>query len=502
MAEKNKITPFEEELIAVAKKIREYKLSAEANIVAILYKNPEMIVHTNISPEEFSENAWRVYFEIAKGVIISEGKKTLDDMTIGFYLEKHPKLSKKYDEYGGYDTIEASKEYVNVNNLDGYVNELRKWNVVAKLAKAGFPVKDRMSEFADMSAEEIYNEFETFLNHTFINIDSEVKSYNAFEGINELIDELDAGSEVGMPLYNAPLLTNEIAGLNPGHIYGLGAGSGCGKSTMAFNYLVPSAIEYGRQLVFIINEEDEIKFKREMIIWVANNIFNEDLQKYVLRNGHFDDKTMRLLRKCADWIESRKDERILTVIPLERYSVNTVVKIINKYTAINPTTIFCLDTLKESADAKTDEIYKSMMRDMITLYDTVKPANKNVALFVTYQLGKSSLKLRHLTNAEIGQARSIVDVMSVNLMMRRPYEDEYEGMSKEIYCWRYSNDAPNGNSKKDQLQFKLKKSDSPMITFVTKNRFGITDQYQIVSSCDLSRNVCKDIAYCEVPQDF
>lgn len=502
MAEKNKVTPFEKELIEVAKKLKEYKVNAEANAVAILYKKPDAILNTNLSSDELSNNIWKVYFEIAKGVVISEGKKTLDDMTVGFYLEKHPKLKTKYDEYGGYDTVEASKQYVDVDNLDGYISELRKWNAVGKLAKAGFPVKGRLSEFADMTAEDIYSEFETFLNHTFINIDYEVKSYNAFEGINELIDKLDSGSEIGMPLYNAPLLTNEIAGLNPGHIYGLGAGSGCGKSTMAFNYLVPSAIEYNRKLVFIINEEDEVKFKREMIVWVANNVFNENFQKYVLRNGHFDEDTMSLLRKCADWIESRKDDRTLTIIPLERYSVNTAIKIINKYAALEPTTIFCLDTMKESADAKTDEIYKSMMRDMIALYDTVKPANKNVTLFVTYQLSKGSLKLRHLTNAEIGQARSIVDVMSCNLIMRRPYEDEYENMSKELYCWRYDGDIPNGNSKKGQLSYKLKKSDNPMITFITKNRFGITDQYQIVSSCDLSRNVCKDIAYCDVPQDF
>ena len=501
MAEKNKITPFEKELSEIAKEVRKFKNNAEANIIAIIYKNPEVLLHTNLSTDEFSDDMAKVYFEIAKGVI-SEGKKTLDDMTVAFYLEKHPKLSKKYDEYGGYEKVDAQKDSVEAENFDGYVSEMRKWNVVARLAKAGFPVKSRMSEFADMSAEEIYNEFETFLNHTFINIDSEVKSYNAFEGINELINELDAGSKVGMPLYNAPLLTNEIAGINPGHIYGLGAGSGCGKSTMAFNYLVPSAIEYGRQLVFIINEEDQTKFQQEMIVWVANNILNKDLQKYTLRNGHFDNDTMELLRQCADWIESRKDDRTLTIIPLERYSVNTVVKIINKYSALNPDTIFCLDTLKESVDAKTDEIYKSMMRDMVKLYDTIKPASKNVALFVTYQLGKNSIKLRHLTNAEIGQARSIVDVMSVNLMMRRPYDDEYEGMSKELYCWRYDNGEANGNQKKGQLQYKMKMADNPMITFVTKNRFGITDQYQIVSSCDLSKNEVKDIAYCFVPQDF
>jgi hypothetical protein len=41
-----------------------------------------------------------------------------------------------------------------------------------------------------------------------------------------------------------------------------------------------------------------------------------------------------------------------------------------------------------------------------------------------------------------------------------------------------------------------------MITFITKNRFGVTDQYQIVSECDLSTNIYKDVGYCLVPQDW
>ena len=66
-----------------------------------------------------------------------------------------------------------------------------------------------------------------------------------------------------------------------------------------------------------------------------------------------------------------------------------------------------------------------MERDMVDLYDVVKPAAKNVALFVTYQLGKASVKMRYLTNNEIGQAKNILDVFSVNLMMRKPFEDEF-----------------------------------------------------------------------------
>lgn len=837
MAEKNKskLTPFEQEQAEVAKQILSYKLSAESNIVSILYKNPDEFYNIDLELDDFNNNVWRVYFEIAHDLVVKEQKNVLDDVVIGIYLEKHSKLRKKYEEYGGYNTILRVMEQVKEDNLYAYIVELRKWQAVLRMIKHGYPIKDNLSKYTDMTQEEIYNDFEINLNHIFMNKSESAKSYNIFENMHEFINELNENSEVGMPFHNAELLTDATGGFNlNGHIYGLGAGSGCvdcdteffngskwkriadytkgdkvlqynkdgtaelvypiayiknksdylwhfktkygldqclsdehtvvykssktgcgnegrmnkikfkelmrrhntfikgfsgrfytsfdysgngidlsddeirlmiatfadghffkdkyldnptycrfhikkdrkkerllylakltgryskvvtsaadgyhdiyinvpfraksfpkdwyncnkhqlkviadevmfwdgcyeknnrysttiksdadfvqfvfsalgyraaintsdrsgekyftcgkeyvrksveysvsytkrnmvgmssnqnkakinkyktldgfeycftvpshmlvlrrndrifitgncGKSTMAFNYLLPSALKSRQEMVFIINEEDEKKFKKELIVWVANNVFKnkkEKLQKRTIRDGNFNKETLDLLRECADWIEERKDENILTVIPLERYSVNTVVKIIKKYSTAFGTKIFVLDTLKESFDAKTDEIYKSMMRDMITLYDVVKPSAKNVGLLVTYQLGKGSVKMRHLTNNEIGQAKSILDVMSVNLMMRRPYDDEYEGCNKELKCYKPVKDDYGNNQIKE---FTLEKGQNYMITFVTKNRFGETDARQIVSRCDLSTNTYNDIGYCKVEQDW
>ena len=496
---KNELTAFEQETREVALQILDYKLAAEANVVSILYKNPEEMYNVNLTLDDFSHNTWRVYFQIVYDIIIVEKKRVLDDIVIGLYLERHPNLKEKYDEYGGYDTIQDAMEYVQRENLDAYIAELRKWKTVLELCKKGFPVKQRLSDYVDMTEEEIYNEHEAYLNHIFANSSSDVKSYNVFDDMFSFIDELNNSSEAGLPFHNAPLLTAETGGFNlNGNIYGLGAGSGVGKSTMAFNYLVPSAIEQGEKIVFIINEEDERKMRKELLIWVANNIFNEELHKRTIRDGNFDQETLDLLIKCAKWIDEKKEERLFTVIPLEHYSVNIAVKIIKKYASMG-VRMFVLDTLKESCDASTDEIYKSMMRDMVTLYDTIKPSAKNVGLFVTYQLGKGSLKMRHLTNNEIGQAKSIIDVMSVNLMMRRPFEDEYTGGSRELKCYRVEK---MGKNSINQISFPLEKKDYPMITFVTKNRFGVTGGQQIISYCDLSRNICRDVGYTSVPQDF
>lgn len=504
MAEKNvKLTPFEKEQTEILKKIVEYKLAAEANIVSALYQEPELFYNVNLTLDDFSNNVWRVYFEIAYKLICVDKKTTLDNYVVGLYLQQHPKLKAKYEEYGGYDTISKAAGYIKIENFYAYYTELKKWQCVFEMCKRGFPVKDRLSDFADMSAEDIYNEFETYLNHIFISVDNGLQSYNVFEGMHQFIDECDDNVDSGLPFYNAKLLNETTGGFNyNGNIYGLGAGSGVGKSTMAFDLLVPSAVEYKEPIVFIINEEDEKKFKKELLIWVANNMIvkkpEEYIHKYMIRDGHFTDEVRNTLIKAADWIEARKEEKLFTVIPLERYSVKTAIKIIKKYQSAYDVKLFVLDTLKESFDAQTPEIFKSMMRDMVELHDVVKPKAKNVGLFVTYQLGKSSLKMRHLTNNEIGQAKSIIDVMSVNLMMRRPYEDEYVDESKALKCYY----CPDNKHKNTRIEYKLKREKNPMIMFVTKNRFGETDSKQIIFECDFSTNICKDVAYCIVPQDW
>lgn len=494
---KNTLTPFQKEQIETLKKINEFKEICETNIVSIIYKNPDLIRENNLQLEELTNNCWRVYFQIAFDIINVEKKNSLDIVTVNLYLEKHKRLKSKYEEYGGYKLVESAATYVKEENFDGYLAELHKWNAVIQLAKLGFPVSDRLSEYVDTSAEDIYNELEVMLNHIFVNISSEIKTYNALDGLHELIDELDEGAQVGMPLSNCDILNKEIGGFNiNGNIYALGANSGVGKSTTAINYLMPSVLKYNEKIVMMINEEDQKKVQKELLIWTANNIFKQELHKYVLRDGGFKDDVMDVLKKSADWLAEMKDRKNITVIPFEKYTAKAAIKIIKKYSSMG-VRLFILDTLKESSDSRNTDTWKSMERDMVDLYDVIKPAAKNVGLFVTYQLGKASVKLRYLTNNEIGQAKNILDVISVNLMMRKPFEDEYEGGSHEITGYKIT--GVNGKTK---IPFKLKKGTRYMITFIPKNRFGNTDAYQIISEYDLSTNVHKDIGICNIPQDW
>ena len=107
MADKKQreLTPFEQELKKATAKVREYKTIAEANIVSLFWKNTDLLYsYSNIKLEDLSENMWKVYWQIAYDIVIKE-RKVLDEITVNFYLEKHPKLQTKFLEYGGYDCI-------------------------------------------------------------------------------------------------------------------------------------------------------------------------------------------------------------------------------------------------------------------------------------------------------------------------------------------------------------------------------------------------------------
>ena len=93
------LTAYQKEQIETLKKINEFKEACEANIVGIIYKNPDLLRNTNLDITDFTNNCWKVYFEIAKELIITENKQTLDDVTVGLYLSKHKKLEKKYQAH-------------------------------------------------------------------------------------------------------------------------------------------------------------------------------------------------------------------------------------------------------------------------------------------------------------------------------------------------------------------------------------------------------------------
>ena len=492
-----KLTPYQEELLKAVKTVKEYKLACEANIVSIYYKKPDLMYDSELKLEDFTENTWRVYWQIAYDIVIKEHKPVLDDITIGLYLEKHNKLKQKYDDYGGYETIEKATEYVKTENLSGYIAELNKWNTVLMMLKNKFPVYDRLSEFADMSLDDIYVEYEAILNHIFINADEDIQSYSIEEEIDDLIDELNEGLAVGLPYYEMPLLNKKTGGQLTGNITLVGGLSNMGKTTLVRSMCIPASIKNGEKLVIIINEEGRKKWQREMLVWVANNIYKFDLQKFVVRDGKYSAEVMDMLRKCANWIKEKASDNTVTIIPFNKYRTEKAIKVIKKYASLG-VKYFILDTYKADSGSRSDKMWLEMQQSMVDIYDTVKTdGGKDVHIVVTFQLAKSSARQRFYSQDNIGQAKNIVDVASTCLMIRDVFEDEYTGEKNALKVYKL--EGKNGKSK---IPVNLDHDKHYQLIFIVKNREGAANNYQIVIEHDMSRNLLKEVGFTSVPVDF
>lgn len=492
-----KLTPFQEEMNKTLNKIKEYKLACEANITSILWSKPELYSeYDGLKVTDFLNNMWRVYFEIGRSIVNDEKKQVLDELTVNLYLEKHPKLKEKYIEYGEYDVIEKAQKFVKLNNIDGYISELHKWNAVAKIGAKGFPVSENLKRFVDMTIEEIYDEYDVFLNHVFINADTDVKSYDISEGLYELIEELNEGTNVGLAYHGMNIINNETMGMLCGHVTLIGALSNVGKSSFFRNTVVSSCIVNEQKIVIIVNEEDHKRWQQELLVWVANTIYKSDLQKFVINKGGFTEEQKIVLKKSADWITEKAHSQMITIIPLESYSSEKVIKIIKKYSGLG-VSYFCIDTLKADSGDKSDKVWLAMQQSMVDIYNTVKPSCKNVHLTATCQLGKTASKARYYTQDNLGMAKNIIDPVSCALFIRNIMDDEYDGEKNALKVFRFG--GKNGKSK---IPVTLERDKHYQIVFIVKNRFGSANKFQVVIEHDLSRNTIQEIGITSIMPDF
>lgn len=495
MAEINKkLSAFEQQQIEITKQVLDYKIGSEASVVAMIYKNPDLLRESNLELNDFHQNCWKVYFEICRSLIIDEKKVIISDIDVGLYLEKHPKLAKKYEEYGGFNTIIEAGSYVDEKNFDGYVRDLRKWNAVIKLIKLGFPCdKERLSKICDMSSEDLYNLYNVYLNDTFIKIDQDVKSYDISYKIDELIESLDNGIAVGLPYYNMPIVTKETGGLYYGSITLIGGLSNVGKSTFARTSVLMSIIKAKEPIVIMLNEDGLAKWQRELLVLVANVIMKFDLQKHVVRDGKYTKEVKDVLYKSAEWIKEQTQNHLITIIPFQNYQTEKVIKVIRKFSSMGVKQ-FLLDTYKLDAGKVSNNSWLEMQQNMVAINDVVKPEANNVHIMITFQLAKGSINQRYYTQDNIGVSKNIIDPASTCLMLRDVYDDEKTGEKRELKVYRVEG--------KSRIQVNLEKNKRYQIIFIIKNREGSANQYQIVVEHDMSRNIMKEIGICNVPIDF
>jgi len=471
------------------KSLVQAKKNAESYVVLSVYKNIELYFDSNLTVDDFSQPEWKYYFAIAKKAILDK-KKVLDDVVMGLIVGENENLQKMYDEYGGYNTISQGISFVQEENFDSYLTDVKKFNALLRLHDFGYPIMEQYGTYKVMTAEAIQQALEGVLSSVFADVSVEEKVVDLSKGLWQTVMDAHEGKNRGFPYFSA-LLNEYVNGQALGNITMLSANSGMGKTFMTLSQVMPNMIRYNEKLLIQCNEEDESKWKREIITWAVNNVIQGNFEKKRFNQGNFTAEEFEVLKKGVDWLESKMEEGIITFVNFNSFSMDKAIKTMKKQMAINDIKYFILDTLKlDSDDINANaQAWLSLQQNMVKLYDLIKPSNRNVHVWVTYQLGKSAMLSRYLSQNSLGVSKNVVDVVSTLMLVRKALESEKEGGKNEVLV----------KTKKGEK--KMDKEKEYFILFLGKNRMGETHR-QLVFEVDMGKNIMIDFGTCLIEQDI
>ena len=198
-------------------KIKEYKINAEANIIGSIYKDNSLVYSADIEPKDFVSPIWGLYYIIINDLMLKEKKEHVDQLTIELYLEKRPKMKELYDKYKGWQTISELVEMTSDKNFESYKLENTKWRTTLSLLDNGILLD--IKSVVDMNIDDLHSYYEALFNDCFLKANhSDIFGiYDISENLEELINELDSGINVGLPYHNLKTLNFETGGQAEGN---------------------------------------------------------------------------------------------------------------------------------------------------------------------------------------------------------------------------------------------------------------------------------------------
>lgn len=466
------------------------KKTAESYVVLSIYKQTELFHDSNLTVDDFDKLEWKFFYSIAQKLIKQE-KKVFDDIVVGLCVSENEQLQKMYDEFGGWGTIQNGMAFVKEDNFDGYVRDVKKANALVKLLDLGFPIMEQFEAYKVQSVESIQEKLEQVLASVFADVDVAEKVEDMSHNLWDTVMDAHAGKMRGFP-YTSAMLNEHVNGMALGNITMVSANSGIGKTALTLMQVLPNMVEYNENLLILANEEDISKWKREIITWAVNNMTGGDFQKNRFNFGNFTTQELDMLRKGVDWLNEKMEEGTIRFINFNSFSMKKAIKMIKKESSLNDVKYFILDTLKLDSDAVNENAnhWLSLQTNMVKLYDLVKPSNRNLSVYVTYQLGKSAMLSRYLSQNSLGISKNVVDVVSTLMLVRKALESEKEGGKNEVLV-----------KTTDGKEVKMNKEKEYFIIFLGKNRMGSTHR-QLVFEIDLGKNTMVDFGTCLIEQDI
>lgn len=495
----------------------------EGLFIGNLWKNPNLYSkyksHT-IKQDTFTKKIWHFYYYIGKEMYDGGVRHFEDTVVYSFLLSRPPETGKEtlletYNKFKGFATVnelmnEASKEQ---NNDEFHFSEIQKYEALRKIQKDNL-LNVHSKEFINKLANMTLKQLQTYCQHKFKTAFAHVNSgdviiYNLTEDIVQIVEELDMGEEVGLPLFESPRLTKKINGQKLGNLMYLVLSSGVGKSSIVTEKFVLSIFDHNvkvlenlelglsfeKALIFV-NEEGKKRWQARLLATVASRILKKPIPREVVNRGKYSKETKATLIEAAQWLSKNQPDFIKLVI-LKKYRIEDVISNIELHRPLGYKHVY-FDTFKPDLSQNIDR-WLAFSNSAQELHDCIKEENYNCATLATVQM-KIGKEYRYIDLDSIGKSPEIVEVAAVVMAGRLIFADEYPGEKKALFCynWEKVKNEFTEEEKWDKKEYVLDKNKKYLILFLPKNREGSEDE-QIVYEVVNDLNIWREVAFVQVP---
>ena len=426
------------------------RIETEGNVISCFFKDMLLIDDTTFEQKDFVTADGLFYFSMLNQ-LRNKGFYSLDEVTILSNLSQD--AIDKYEDMGGWDSIQHQIDIINTHNFDTYIDILYRENILLHMYSDGFNLLREIDVngkkiiplklFRKMTAEEVTDWYDARISSYGTGYSSKVLEEEEIDFDDEFIESCKEGEENGVPFDIAgydingeeincfPFLSRQIMGLLEGTFTMMGGFSSVGKSSWWVTVLM-SLLYYDRKILIISNEESVKKFKVKFMIWLLgkrNRYFK--LTKKKMTSGDINAESRDQLTQVQKfWRENYKGR--VKFISINDADMRVVKKKIRENVLRYGYDCVLYDTFKiQESDFEGTRQDLSLVRDSRELDKIAK--KYNIIMLASVQLAERLKGKLFLDSSVLSNSKQIKEILENLFLMRTVYDEELDEKNK-FYC--------------------------------------------------------------------
>ena len=425
-------------------------METEGNVISCFFKDMLLLDDTTFEQKDFITKDGLFYFSMLKK-LRSQGFYSLDEITILSNLSEN--AINRYEDMGGWDSIQHQIDIINTQNFDIYIDILYRENIILKMYDDGFNLFKEIDVdghkivpvtlFRKMTAEEVTDWYDARLSTYGTGYSSKILEEEEIDFDDDFIESCAEGEENGVPFDVAgldingeemncfPFLSRQIMGILEGTLTMMGGFSSVGKSTW-FITMIMALLNYDRKVLIISNEEKVKKFKVKFMVWLLakhNRYFK--LTKKKMMSGQIDDISREELADVQDLWRKNYKGRVKFLL-INDADMSVVKKKIRENVLRYGYDTVLYDTFKiQEGDIKGNRTDLSLVYDSRELDKLAK--KYNIIMLASVQLAEYMKGRLFLDSSVLSNSKQIKEVLENLFLMRTVYDEELDEKSK-FYC--------------------------------------------------------------------